>query len=243
VKAKSKHGMAESLRRDLAVQRLGIAQTEIARHPAIAFDLLVFSVASWMLDERPAGFAPLVEFKRPRMHGQARAAAGHALEAIAQSLPSGWRKPASEAARFEEFRSLPREAKFQVLSCCLAATLQPKLGPAEGDEATAYDAALALTEASVAACWRPAKDNFLSRISRDQLLAIGRDALGEQWAQARTSDKKKTLVEQLDRAFADPAKYGRTPEQVEKLKTWLPTGMAFGVSQAPAKARKARKAA
>jgi len=60
--------------------------------------------------------------------------------------------------------------------------------------------------------------------------------------QSRESEKKAELVEQLDRAFADPAKHGQTPEQVEKLKTWLPAGMAFAVAAMPAPA-KAKKAA
>jgi hypothetical protein len=127
----------------------------------------------------------------------------------------------------------------------VALTLKPKLAPAEGDEVTAYDAALALTGACMASYWRPAKDSFLRRISRDQLFALARDTLGDGWVQLRINDKKAFLVDQLDRAFADPAKYGQTPEQVEKLKSWLPTGMAFGIATdlKPAKAKKARKAA
>ena len=77
--------------------------------------------------------------------------------------------------------------------------------------------------------WRPTKDNYLSRITREQLLAIGREVLGEQWAQARHKDKKAELVAQLDRAFATPEQPGRTLEQVAKLKRWLPAGMAFGL--------------
>jgi ParB family chromosome partitioning protein len=132
-----------------------------------------------------------------------------------------------------------------LLAYCIALVLQPKLGPAEGDEATAFDAALALTEASVAAYWRPGKESFLRRITRDQLLALGRNMLGDQWAQSRAGDKKGEIVDQLDRAFADPARYGRTPEQVEKLKSWLPAGMAFAAVSTPAsaKTKKARKAA
>ena len=104
---------------------------------------------------------------------------------------------------------------------------------------------MALTEGDVAAYWRPAKDSFFARINREQLLALARDTLGEAWVQFRLSDKKAFLVDQIDRAFADPAKYGQTAEQVEKLKTWLPAGMAFGIASTakPAKAKKARKAA
>jgi ParB family chromosome partitioning protein len=86
----------------------------------------------------------------------------------------------------------------------VALTLQPKLGPADGEEATAYDAALSLTGASVADYWRPTAENFLKRRSRDQLLVISREVLGETWARSSSDEKKSLLVTQLDRAFSDP---------------------------------------
>lgn len=67
---------------------------------------------------------------------------------------------------------------------------------------------------------------------------------GEAWAASHASDKKTALVEQLDRAFADPDRSGRTPDQIAKLKGWTPAGMSFDIAVAPkARARKARKAA
>jgi ParB family chromosome partitioning protein len=246
--AKPKNALSESLRRDLAASRLQVAQVEIANNPAIAFDVLVFQVASVMLDQRPCTDGPDVDFNRPRPQTDSaeETIATRALAAIEQSLPSSWRKPKSEAARFEAFRSLTDAAKLELLAYCLALTLQPKLGPATGDEATAYDAALALTGASVAAYWRPTSANFLGRISRDQLLALARETLGEPWAQSRASDKKASLAAQLDRALAAPDnRPGQTAEQAETLKTWLPAGMAFASvpTPKPAKGKKARKAA
>jgi ParB family chromosome partitioning protein len=248
VKAKPKGQLPETLRRALAAERLQVAQVEIARNPAIALDLLAFQAASQMLDERPCADGPDVEFNLPRAKTgslEEPTAATRALEATRQSLPDGWRKPKSEAARFEAFRSLPDAAKLELLAYCVALTLQPKLGPSEADETTAYDAALSLTAADVAAYWRPGKDNFLARISRDQLLAVSREVFGEPWAQSHFSDNKALLVGQLDRAFSNPEKSGRTQDQIEKLKRWLPAGMAFGTvpTPTPAKGKKAKKAA
>jgi ParB family chromosome partitioning protein len=248
VRAKPKGQLPETLRRDLAAERLQVAQVEIARNPAIALDLLVFQVASQMLDERPCVDGPDVDFNRPRAKAASQeepTVATRALEATQQSLLNGWRKPKSEAARFEAFRSLPEAAKLQLLAYCMALTLQPKLGPAEGEEATAYDAALSLTAADMAGYWRPTRDNFLGRISRHQLLAVSREVLGEPWAQSHFSDKKALLVDQLDRAFSNPEKAGRTLDQIGKLKGWLPAGMAFGTvpTPKPAKGKKAKKAA
>jgi len=247
-RVKPKNPMSESLRRDLASYRLQAAQVEIAKHPAIAVDLLAFRVAGLILDAQRAIDGPAISFKRPPAKPNEQSAsvtAAEALAAIEKSLPAGWRKPKSEAARFAAFRELPQPAKLKWLAYSVAMTLQPKLAPTSVDEATAYDAALDLTGGNMAGYWRPAKDSYLGRVTRDQLLALARDTLGETWAGSRTGDKKASLVDQLDRAFADPAKFGRTPEQVEKLKHWLPAGMAlsFHLAAKPTKGKKARKAA
>jgi ParB family transcriptional regulator, chromosome partitioning protein len=247
-RVKPKHALPEALRRDLAAYRTEVAQVEIAGHPAIALELLAFRVASATLGLEDAGDGPDLTLTRPRTVSRNEAEpspAARALEAVAKSLNSGWAKGKSEVARFESFRALPDAGKLQWLAYGVALTLRPKLAPADTEEATAYDAALALTEGNVAAYWRPAKDSFLARINREQLLAIGRSILGETWAQSRTSDKKASLVDQLDRAFGDPDRRGVGPQKAEALKTWLPAGMAFSIPEAPkpVKARKARKAA
>jgi ParB family chromosome partitioning protein len=246
-KVKPKHALPESLRRDLAVERLQIAQVAIAGHPAIALDLLVFQAASQLFGEGTVLDGADVKFIRSRgkLGGEPESTttSGTLME-INQALPTDWLKARSETARFEAFRLLPETAKQELLAYVVALSLRPKLAPAEGEEATAYDAALSLTAASVTDYWRPTKDNFLGRITRDQLLAVSRDVLGEPWAQSRSDEKKTALVEQLDRAFAHPEQSGRTASQVEKLKSWLPVGMSFeALASKPAKARKTKLAA
>ena len=248
VKTKDKSSLSATLRRDLADGRLRIAQAEIAKHPVIAFDLLVFQVAVSLLDDSSTDDGADVQFKRPRPKPSSEtepATANEPLEAIAKSLPLDWLKAHGEAARFEAFRSLPEAAKMELLAYCVALTLKPKLAPAAGNETTAYDAALSLTTASVADYWRPTKDNFLGRVTREQLLMIGREVFGEAWSQSHFTDKKALLVDQLHRAFSNPDKSGRTPGQIEKLKSWIPACMSFDIAAAPkpAKPIKARKAA
>ena len=77
------------------------------------------------------------------------------------------------------------------------------------------------------------KSNYLGRLTRGQLLAIGEELLGKEWAVRCGGFKKGELVEVLDAAFSSPAEHGETPEQVEQLKSWLPSGMAFGVTLEP----------
>lgn len=241
---KPKNPMPESLRRDLAADRLQVARQAIATHPAVALDLLVFQAASELLRGQRIADGPDVRFTLPKpIKERESAGGGNGLSAIGQALPTDWLTAASAVARFEAYRGLPQPAKLDLLAYCVAATLQPKLGPTAGEDVTAYDAALALTGTRVADDWRPTKDNFLGRRTRDQLLAIGREVLGEGWAQSHAGDTKALLVDQLDRAFSDPAKSGRTPGQVETLKSWLPEGMSFDTAAPkPAKTGKAGKA-
>ena len=238
-KPKAKHPLSESLGRDLAAYRLQVAQVELARHPMIAFDLLVFHAASDMLDRPAASDGPDVPFRRPRLNPPGdfeSTCAAEALAEIAEMLPTDWLNQATERARFEAFRTLPQAAKLDLLAYCVALTLKPKLAPAEGEEVTAYDTALSLTDGRVSDYWRPTSGNFLSRINRNLLLAIGREVLGEAWSQSRAKDKKASLVDQLHRAFADPDKYGRTDEQIERLKTCVPDCMTFRLPLAEADA-------
>ena len=125
--------------------------------------------------------------------------------------------------------------KLDFLAYGVAASLKPQLST--GRESTAYELALSLTDANVASYWRPTKASYLGRITRDQLLALGSRIFGEPWSQTHNRDKKGELADYLERAFADPEKYARNPQQLEKLKHWLPEGMAFGaVLPSPAEA-------
>lgn len=243
-KVKNGHGLSESLCRDLAADRLTVAKVELARHPAVAIDLLTFKVASRLLGNEKLSDGPNVEFILPKP-GKDRepSLADSELAAMRKALPTGWLKAKTEASRFEAFCSLPEKSRLDLMALCVALSLQPKLGPAHPDEATAFDAALSRTAGQVAAYWRPTNGNFLSRLTRNQLLAVASEVLGEQWSQSRANVKKSALVEQLDRAFSDPDKSGRTPGQIEKLKNWLPNGMAFSPATTAKPAKKGRKAA
>jgi ParB family chromosome partitioning protein len=232
--AKPKGSLPESLRRDLAAERLQVARVEMAKHPLIVLDLLIYQIAVSMLDQPFANDGAEMQFKRPKTSGETESTiAGEAFDTMAKTLSVGWLKEPSDSARFAAFRSLDETAKLDLLAYSVALTLKPKLAPAAFEESTAYDLALSLTGASVAGYWRPTKANLLSRLGREQLLVISRDVMGDAWAQAHSSDKKALLVDQLDRAFANPEKYGRTPGQLQMLKSWLPTGMSFQHPSSP----------
>jgi ParB family chromosome partitioning protein len=152
------------------------------------------------------------------------------LETIRDDLPASWLDHETEAEQFQAFTALSETQKLDLLAYCVASTLKPQL--ATGHHGTAWETALALTNADMARYWRPTRANYLGRVTRDRLLAIGRELFGEQWSQARSRDKKGELADALERAFAAPQTLACPREQRERLARWLPDGMAFGAALA-----------
>ncbi len=237
--------MSEPLKRDLEAYRLQAAQAEIAMNPEIAFDLLVFNVACGVLDHVSPSDGPDVHFRQsyPRPSVESETPASRRMEALRGGLTVTWLEPDGEAAKFGRFRLLPAVDKHRLLAYCTALTLKPKLAAA-GREPTAYDVALEQIGANVAEYWRPTKDNYLSRITRDQLREIGQELFEGDFAVHYGKSKKGELVELLDKGFANPDK-ALDPDKVRRIAAWLPDGMAFSAmpESAPAKAKKGKKAA
>lgn len=246
---KEKPEFSQSLVADLKAYRCQVAQAEIAMHPDIAFDLLVFYVAYDVFDHIAPSDGLDVHFRQsfPRPSVEEEGLATKRLEAVKEGLPLTWLKEEGEDARFAAFRKLGDAEKKRILAYCAALTLKPSLDM-EDEFPSAYDVALSLTGGSVAEYWRPTKDNYLSRVTKDQLLDTGRQVMlgGEQWASSRANEKKSSLAATLHDAFAR----SHLPDTIDKLKNWLPKGMAFrAVAQeaepveAPKKGRKAKQAA
>jgi ParB family chromosome partitioning protein len=147
------------------------------------------------------------------------------MEAIKEALPLGWLEERSEAGQYRRFIHLSDTEKLDILAYCVAVCLRPQL--ATGNGGTAYELALSLTEGNVAGYWRPTKESYLGRITRDQLLTLTKELMGVRWADARSRDKKGEIAATLERVFADPAKYAASPDQAAMIAKWLPEGMAF----------------
>jgi hypothetical protein len=242
--------LPESLKRDLAVYRLGVAQAAIARNPAVAFDLLVFKVAKNVLTMRSTLDGPNIHFNREFAGSagkESRDFLNAQTEPLAEELPTGWLEADSEADQFLAFQQLSDYQRQALLAYSVAVTLQPKLDT--GGRPTAYDVSLAQTGVNVADHWRPTKESYLGRITKDQLLEIGKELIGgengEAWARRNANQKKGDIAAELHGVFNSGELPGATHEQVERVKNWLPAGMAFREAPEPtkAKAKKGKKAA
>jgi ParB family chromosome partitioning protein len=227
--AKPGSQLPQALRQDLEAYRLQVARCVIAAQPDLALDLLAYHAARQVLDGAPSFDGPDVRFqgRRAEPSGEVETLPLAHFSDLERLLPTGWLEGASEAERFLRFRELSGDDRRAILAYCVAATLRPGLAPGRPEDATAYDVALSLTGADVALHWRPTKANFLGRLTREQLLALGGELLGQPWATERRGLKKGRLVDELDAAFASPGECGVAPEVVRRLSSWLPAGMSF----------------
>jgi ParB family chromosome partitioning protein len=221
--------LPQALRHDLEAYRLQVARCAIAAQPDLALDLLAFHAACQVLGGALSFDGPDIRFqgRTADTSGDVEALPLARLSDLEHFLPTGWLEGASEADQFHRFRELSDDDKRSILAFCVVATLRPGLALSKPEDATAYDVALSLTGADVALYWRPTKANYLGRLTREQLLALGGELLGQPWATERRGLKKSQLVDELDAAFASPGEHGMSPEAAERLKSWLPAGMSF----------------
>jgi ParB family chromosome partitioning protein len=235
--------LSAALRRDLEAYRLEVAKVAIADRPEIALDLLVFRVASELLSFSPPKDGPDVRFNRTTStpSGEGKTVAAAQFEVIEKKLPTAWLKAKNEAQRFEEFRKLKLPQKLALLAFSTASTLKATLASDDPKQVTAYEVALSLTGASVFDSWRPTRESYLGRVTREQLLALGRDLFGESWVHSRRSEKKGKLVDELHKAFSNPKGRTAQPDEFQRLRQWLPAGMAFQGSFRPNRPARRRK--
>ena len=114
VRSKPKNAYAESLRKDLAAERLQVAQVEIAKHPTVALDLLTYQAACALLGKRPVPDGALTMWssscrkpyqtgRRARTHGSRDCTLAEIREGTAHQL-------AQSGVRSSPFRGVPLTA-------------------------------------------------------------------------------------------------------------------------------------
>jgi hypothetical protein len=99
--ADGKPTMSATLKADLEGYRQQAAQVAIALNPAIAFDLMAFTIAVKCLDNGGLHGGPQIHFSEQYpMHTvmDAKTVAAKAFEKIEKSLPVGWLKAKTESA-------------------------------------------------------------------------------------------------------------------------------------------------
>ena len=136
-----------------------------------------------------------------------------------------------DAEAFRALKALPERDKRALFASCVARTLKGQLAfePKARPEVEATVARLDIDFAAVVRgnsdqVWTA--DLLWSRLRKDRILAIARDTLGVEWAQAHGKDKKAGLAAAMQNAFAhgDGVPAGITAAGRAAAIAWTPPG-------------------
>lgn len=189
---------SQSLMHDLRNFKLQAVQSELLKDEELAYDLMVFSIARQVLGER--GWYDRVLSVSTETYNMESTAGiddtdpAKAIEAFKKSLDVSWMGFEDEDDKFKAFREISRAQKKKILSYCTALTFTSH---GENPLATVV---LEMMQFDMAQHWQPTKDNYFSRVKKDDLLEIGKSQLGDQWFDDNAKKQKGLLVDILDAA-------------------------------------------
>src|SRR5690606_8713109 len=181
---------------ELAMQRRDVLAIHLANDPALALDLMIFTLAD--ADGHDWRARKAITIAGPPAHGPASgfeakdAPASAALAEFTGSLDESWRAGASEVERFAVFRALSDDARSLWLGFVVARTLIASLN-ADGERGIPlHDALGGLLEIEMAHWWRPTAANFFDRVPKARILeafdAVGGPELVSRYAVSKKAD-------------------------------------------------------
>ena len=217
-------GYSNALAQDLTAYRLAVAKSQLAAHPAVAKDLLGYTLAVQVLkgqwETKPLDVRLSVSEVQSSRDDIAGSPLEAAIEVGRKKLTLGWLAKKSDAKRFDAYCALKPKEKDAITAFCAAQSLHGQL----------IDGSNAIIEAGLARCnidwakhWRPTAENFFSRITKPELLAIGTELAGEDWASSRGKLKKGELAERVAELINGKG-CALTKDQQVACAAWLPKG-------------------
>lgn len=198
-----------SLKNDLEHYRLQALQSEIMTDDKLAYDLMVFTLASAVLGEEYSFSLPLDLSVTPYNFSSTQdiyeTEPSKRVERFNDSLEMAWHAHELEGDRFSAFRELTVTQKKRILSYCAAVSYRSSVS--ESLDKVVTDT----VKFDIAQHWKPTKENYFSRIKKDDLLEIGAKAIDEQWVDDNAKLPKGQIADKLDCA--------------ESMENWMPDSM------------------
>ena len=233
--ARKAAGVGIGLADDLRAIRTAHVKSHLACRFEAAFDLLLFHLTRSIfgtgygdgaldIAARPTPDVPAVRANDPAFAKASVGIAHLAGDRVAQPLE--WLdQPAGEA--FAALRAMDDWHKQQLFASCVARTLKGQLAFEPGARPEA-EATVARLDIDFARLYRPDAAFLFGRLRKDRLLAIARATLGEAWAAAHRNERKATLAEAMEAAFAAGAAVpaGVSPSARAAALAWVPPGFA-----------------
>ena len=239
--ARKQAGYSQALADDLRHIRTSLVRAELAGHPDVAGDLLVFQLSRQILADR-------TRHQRKALDVTARITATHPTNRYGDDGFAGCNPGEARLVQIRDalqeqhavwlgideqadppvaecwaaFRGLPSQAKQNLLAFCVAAMVENQLGIEPGRapelEAAIDEIAPPLADARLSA------DVFWSRIPKKAILAAMEEAGDEAWADENKGFKKKELAEYAEHAFANPDGEPFSEETRDAIRNWTPPG-------------------
>jgi ParB family transcriptional regulator, chromosome partitioning protein len=214
---------------ELAMQRRDVLALHVMADPALALDLMVFTLADADTIDWRVKVATTIRGGMPNgpISGfePKDAPATASLSELRSGLDETWRAGDECAGRFEAFRELSDEARAAWLGFVVGRTLEASLNMAGERRITFHDHLGSLIGIEMAAWWRPTAANFFDRVPKavilDALAAVGGPDLSARFA----SVKKADLAASAERVFAGT--YITEAEVRDKALGWVPEVMRF----------------
>ena len=183
-------------------------RAELAKHEALAYDLLVFTLADQLLGngrswESALDIRPQATNLTGVDIGETGAAAS--LELALNSLDLSWVEIKNSAKRFEEFCLLSSEKKSAIMTYCVAIT---SLGEPKKTRSKVLAVVEEKTNFTLKKYWQPTAANFFSRIDKTALLSIGCELTDAEFEKKQTKAKKSELADYM--------------EKMPEVQGWLP---------------------
>jgi ParB family chromosome partitioning protein len=218
---------------ELAMQRRDVLALHVASDPALALDLMVFTLADADTHDFRARSATTLRGGAPGgpvIGFEAKdASASVSLAEFRAGLDESWRVGEAVSDRFDRFRALSDEVRSAWLGHVVGRTLEASLNMAGERSIAFHDHLGSLVGIDMAAWWRPTAANYFDRVSKaailDALAAVGGPELSSRFA----SVKKGDLAMSAERVFAGT--YITEVEVRERATAWVPEVMRFAAPQ------------
>lgn len=226
--------LPSTLLADLAVQRSQILAVNLSGAPDLAYDTLVFMLASKLLASTTSTFLYEFGFDLRVDRGVPREARPETLPALdpenaLSPQATAWLDSDDLAERFLAFRTLSAAQKADLLAVCVALMCQPSLNSAAVRSSNfrygLHELLGALLDIDIRDAWAPTALGYWSRLTKEQCLealeAVGAGSVRHAYA----GQKKHALAESLERLFRGE---GHVGEEINtRARAWAPPLLTF----------------
>lgn len=195
---------SQALTTDLMNYKLQASQSHIMKDDKLAYDLMVFSIASRVMstsfnepiaiDIKPIHYAT---------HDINETIAAKSMASFKETLSLNWLSSTNNAEKFIAFQQLSSAQKKRILTYCTALSYRFTSGI---DEEVANS-----THFTLAKYWKPTEENYYKRITMNGLLDIGKTEIGQDWEKTHQTLPKSQLVEKLS--------------QHKNMSNWMPASV------------------